>query len=495
MVSKRTIRRRRKRASKDTGIVESAMPIMFDELTKPGPLPWGGLNFGEVAKVDKVDPALIQHMIDMDGQARSLFNALRQPILRNAKKIEIEPPRIDEGQAETDFIRSVLKAPRHEGGMKTSFVQTTASQCMAFVSGFKTFENVYDRPGTIIDDGMIRVKYLKAHDPRTITFEVDDKGELSAVFQRINWKGRSINKKLDIDKFSLFALQEEETPYYGKSWFLPAYYHFDKKHKLYYILHLALSVGAIRPRVARARGAISDRDKKTFLDALSNLGANSALLLPDGFDLPKDQQIELGRGSLPYIDAIEHHDMQMARSMLMQFLNIGSGSSGGAGFSMSKNHLDFASFTLEGVMDDMADMWNNKVIPELITWNFGTRNFPRVKFPPFTDEIRDMMADSFNKIIGVRETPLSPEFITEMERKMAEEFDLDITPQQHDEQKARLIAKTEMEQAMEEANVAIAEDTLNKPTEELLRSPEFIHFAVQVADRYQKKLAAAGIAD
>lgn len=141
----------------------------------------------------------------------------------------------------------------------------------------------------------------------------------------------------------------------------------------------------------------------------------------------------------------------------------------------------------------MADMWNNKVIPELITWNFGTRNFPRVKFPPFTDEIRDMMADSFNKIIGVRETPLSPEFITEMERKMAEEFGLDITPQQHDEQKARLIAKSELEQAMEEANVAIAEDTLNQPTDELLRNPEFIRFAVLAADRYQKRLASAGI--
>lgn len=141
----------------------------------------------------------------------------------------------------------------------------------------------------------------------------------------------------------------------------------------------------------------------------------------------------------------------------------------------------------------MADMWNNKVIPELITWNFGTRNFPRVKFPPFTNEVRDMMADSFNKIIGVRETPLSPEFITEMERSMAEEFELDITPQQHDDQKARLIAKDELEKAMEEANVAIAEDTLNRPTEELLRNPQFLNFAVQVADRYQKRLAAAGI--
>ena len=76
---------------------------------------------------------------------------------------------------------------------------------------------------------------------------------------------------------------------------------------------------------------------------------------------------------------------------------------------------------------------------------------------------------------------------------MAEEFGLDITPQQHDEQKARLIAKSELEQAMEEANVAIAEDTLNQPTDELLRNPEFIRFAVLAADRYQKRLASAGI--
>ncbi len=490
MTSQRTVRRRRNRRRKESGI--SPLPSTtgtYSELTVPGNYAWGGVNYQEIINIKPVRHDEIQLMMDMDGHARALFNAFRRPIIRNAQRAFVKPPGKGIGKEETDFIASNLLSPRHEGGTTIPFIKTAAAQCMAMLFGFKAFEKVHDRPGTVVDDGKNRLRKLAPRDARVTTFLVDDNGGFDGIRIRTGWKGRTIDKKLKKERSVYFAVDEEETPFYGKSLFLPSYYHFDKKHKLYYITHLALAVGALSPRLAKAEGAVSDKDKKTFLEALSNLGTNAAMLVPQGFEL-LENKLAGNTGRLPFMDMIRHHDLMMSQSVLAQVIDVGTSERGG-GFSLSKNHLDLLFMFLESMQYDMGEMYNNFIIPELIDWNFGSGFYPRVQYPPISDDIKKATADVFSRLIVSREKNLSPEFSAEIEKEMADVLGLEVPPERIDAHQARIIAREDIEQAMAQANDAVGKNTANMTVMELLESPEFITWSEQWSEKVRERQAVS----
>ncbi len=487
MVSQRTQRRRRRRRRDQRSIApEPGITGAYSELTVPGNYAFGGIDYRELLNQKPVRPEEIQLMVDIDGHARALFNAIKRPILRNAQRVFIKPPSKDKGLEEAEFISSNLLSPRHEGGMTIPFVKQIAHMCTAFLFGFKVFEKQFDRPGTVIDDGRIRLRKLAPRDSRTITFIVDDKGGLDGIKQRTSWRGRIIDRELNRDRMVYFAIDEEESPFYGKSIFLPSYYHFDKKHKLYYITHLALAVGAMAPRMAKAKPAIPEADKQKFLEALSNLGTNAAMLVPDGFEL-LDQQLASGStSSLPFMEMIRHHDLMMSQSLLAQVVDVGTSERGG-GFSLSKNHLDMLNMAIESMMFDMGEMYNNFVIPELIEWNFGSGLYPRLVFPPLTEDIKDATSEIFHKMITARESNLSPEFAAEIEKEMADTLGLEVDSAAIEANQLRIAAQRELEKAMEEANEAIGQDVTKMSADQLLQEPKFIAWAEAYTERVRSR--------
>lgn len=497
MVSERTQRRRISRSMIRRGVAprpSSSNSPMYQEITVPGNYRWAGVNYSEVLRRSPVSFDQMQQMIDMDGHARAIYNSFRRPILRNTKKAYIKPHSVTAGEKEAEFIHQNLLAPRHEGGMTVPLTRVVAYMCTAFYSGFRTFEKVLDPPGTF-DDDFTRLRKLRHHDPRTVQFTVDKQGGFNGIHQKTSWRGQTIDRDLSREKVAYFAIDEEEQAFYGKPIFLPAYYHFDKKHKIYYMLHLALAVGALPPRIAKAHAGVSQDAREKFLTALSNLGTNSALMIPEGFELEENRTLVTSAGGLPYIEAINHHDVQMSKAVLMQFLDIGT-STGGGSFSLNKNHQDFAIMTLEGIMEDMADMFNNYVIPELIDWNFGTKLYPKLVFPPFTNDTRDMMFELFGKIMTARSTNASPEFITELEREVAKELDIDIESSAFDRNLGRMTAMKELEEAVERANIEIGEKVQNMTPAELLRDEQFMEFAAAYSSKVRDiQLAARATGD
>lgn len=482
MVSDRTLRRRRSVQLKGSGLSPRPTGSDFVERGAPGYYPFAGFQYREVANVPKVSYDELQLMIDLDGHARALFNVLRRPILRNTKRAYIAPSGINEGQKEAEFIDSNLLLPRHMGGMTIPLTKVFGHMCMAFIFGFKPFLKVYDRPGSVVDDDYIRLRKLAPRDPRTISFLVDNTGGFDGFRQRVHWQGRYIDETFSRNETVYYAVDEEEKPLYGKSLFLPAYNHFDKKHKMYYVIHLALAVGALSPRLATAKGNVSNEDKEAFLKALGNLGTNAAMLVPNGFEI-LDTQLEGAKTGLPYIEILQEHNMEMSKSILAQAIDIGTNGGTGGGFSLSKNNFDFLVMALEGIQEDMADMFNNFIIPDLINWNFKTKNYPRLVLPPFSSEIRDLLSDTFRAVTSAREIPWSPEFMTELEKKMAGELNIEVPQQALDDNQAMRVAERELKQAMEEANLAIGKDASKVSASNLLKDPRFIKFAERLSER------------
>ncbi len=497
--STRTQRRRRRNRDKERGFVNSPSPSTFSQIAVPGNYPFGGINSGELIRRAEVSFAELQLMVDMDGHARAIWNAYKRAIVRSSRHAEVIPLKRNgqNGEKEAEFIHDMIKLPRSLGGMVTSFPKTVAQQMMSTLFGFQAFEKVRDKPGTVIDDGLIHLNRLMPLSHRATTFKVDESGRFEGIHFRAQWRNQTIDRDILPRDLAYISIDEEENPYYGKSMFLPAYYHFDKKHKLYYILHLALSVGALPPRIARKRMNIDDADSQRFLDAISNLGANAAMIMPDGLEMKKDEQLQGASGGLPYIEAIEHHNLEMSQSIGMQFIDVGTGGGGGAGFSMSKNHMDSSKIGIEEIQSYIGDMWQEHVLPEFIHWNFGSENIPTIKLAPITNDQREAMQEVFEKVIGVRETPLSPEFIAELEKSMSEELGFeDMDGATIDAHQAQRQAQQELEAAMEQANRDLSRQVSNMTTEEILKDPAVMNYISgwweSTSRRMSDKLVTAG---
>jgi len=379
----------------------------------------------------------LQQMIDMDGQARGLFNALRLPIIKNAQAAEIKPYKPGVGLDEAEFIRSNFFDPRPKGGMTVPFSKIVAHQTMAMLHGFKAFERVLDRPGTVVDDGKTRLRKLAPRDSRYITFKTDDHGGFDGFVLRTQWKNNFIEKDIKRSQAIYYTVNEEENKFYGKSYFKPSYFHYDKKHKIYFITHMALAVGAIPPRLAEEPPMASNADKQKFLDALANLGTNSAMLVPSGYKI-LEQQFSSNGASLPYMDMINHHNTQMSKALLANIVDMGIDTSGG-GFAIGKNDLDMLIMRIEYDAQEQMEMFNRYVIPELIDINFGTGNYPRVVMPPFSTDLKNLTKDVFSTLMTSRTIHSSAEFLAQMEKKMGEILNMDLNPVEVDAAAQKLL--------------------------------------------------------
>lgn len=491
MVSERTRRRQRsyRRRAREVAPPPNVTGA-YREITVPGNYPFGGMGYEEVINTKPVSHEELQLMLDLDGHVRGLYNAFRGPILRGAKNVRIQE--FKGGSAEADFINSNLLLPRHLGGTSIPFNKSVAHFCTAFVHGFKVKEKVFDPPGTTVDDPYIRLRKLAPRDSRTIKFLTDRTGGFDGIVQRTNWKGEFIDVKLPKERALYYAVNEEEVPFYGKSLFQTAYYHFDKKHKAYFILHLALAMGALPPRLGRAAPATTPEARQQFLNALSDLGTNAAMLVPDGFEILPDQ-FKGASDKLPYIETLEHHNLEMSKSFVAQFIDIGTGGGGGGGFSLSKNHLDALNEAIENRMYEIQDIYNNFVIPELIDWNFGTGRYPHLEFMPLTDDVRQVTIDIFQKILSARETPLAPEFLAALEKEMVDYLGLDVEDAAIDENQARRVAQQELEKAMEEANAKVGADVQKMSVKELVNNPDFVLWAQELSEKIRQGYSIGGV--
>ena len=223
------------------------------------------------------------------------------------------------------------------------------------------------------------------------------------------------------DKIMHFVNGPEWNSIFGRSSFIQAFYHYEKKHKLYYIAHIAAQINALRLRVLRTPQDLEKNIPK-YLDLVSKLGFNSTINLPKDVDL---ELLDIGNNFPDVLPLIQHHDTQAAKSLLAQVIDVGVEGRTGS-FNLSDTHFDIFIVNLELMGDYIASVFNSVIIPKLIDWNFGTGNYPRVKFSPFDRQIKQLLFEVYKRIIGAANLNVTPEFILETEQEVAKTLGLNL---------------------------------------------------------------------
>lgn len=378
-----------------------------------------------VYKRSEVTIDQLVRMRQTDGQARALYRLITLPIRAALQTATFVPAaNVEGGEDEAEFIDQLFNLPPNVGGMSVPFTRVIAQMLQAIFDGFAPFELVYDyaKKGPLKGKWILKkLNYLPAN---TVKFLVTDDGSFDG-FRQITQKpgGKILDIKIPRDACVYYAAQEEENRFYGLSYFQSAYYHYDKKVKLYYLMHLAAQRSAVGTRVGTVPEDHSTDELNAFRMGLADLGVAQWMTKPEGYlvELLKEG------GSFDFLSYINHHNSQMSKSILAAFFDENQGTGGDASLvDFGKQTDSLFVMMLQTIMTEIASIINHYIIPRFIDWNFDSGKYPEFRWGPFTDDDKSAIQDVFTSLAGIQGGNFTKEFFRETEKKMADQFGLEI---------------------------------------------------------------------
>lgn len=361
-------------------------------------------------------------------------------------------PIVKPSEPEADFANLMWNLPPQAGGMTTSKTTVLKKHLQALMDGFAVFEEVRHVPEDGPLKGKITLRKLAYRDSRTVRFRVDDTGGFNGVRQVASINGKTIDVKIPKEKVFYWACHEEENPYYGVSMFEAAFHHYEVKRKLYYIAHLAAQFAAVPGRVGTVPKGADPRHVTAFKQSLMNFAFNTAMVAPEGFVVTPFN----GNANFDFIKLIDHHNHMMSKSVLSSFLDSETRTTL-IEVGVTDPNTDFFVMALESLMDDLAEHWSMYLMPKYIDWNFGSKKYPIFKFGQLSDAAKDTIKEIFTAVVSSSVLNSTPEFVRELEKKLAKSLDLDIDYEEIEAQEQEA-AQEEADAAEDEANNLLAPD-------------------------------------
>lgn len=370
-------------------------------------------------------------MKNNDGTVWSLYQILKLPILANTWRIEADPDDTDETQAE--LVRENFELPPYKGGMSTPFHLVISRMLKATLEGRSSFEKVW----TLNDKGQIVYKKIAPREATTVEILTDDNGGFAGFKQKTYNGTKWVDVDIPVDKCFLFTVNKEENELEGLSMFRAAWYHYDRKHRLYYLYEQSIQSGAIPPKALNVLedNEADDDTHAANLAALDDFstGIAASALIPKGYDLNVPDS---GKGRMDAMPGVEHHNSEMARSILAQFILLGNQGETGS-YALSKSHSDIFIMAELGLMKTIEDHINSYLIPQLISFNFASPKYPTFKFNDMTDDTRELTESVFLKIIEKIPEGMREDFMSGLYKQMASRLGIEL------DEDGEVVGKTE----------------------------------------------------
>lgn len=432
-------------------------PLVGTEYGITSPLPGGGYDAylgtttGEIPRTGLVSIENLVEMRRKDGQARALFRLLTLPIRAALQTAEWVEPDGGDAEQETEFANLMFNTPPQSGGMTTPVTKILRNTLLALGDGYSVFEEVRHVPDTGPLKGKITLRKLAYRDSRTVRFRVDKRGGFDGVRQVTSIGGEAIDVIIPPDKVWYYAANEEENPYYGVSVFESAWQHYDIKRKLYYIAHLAAQFAAIPGRTGMVPKSFDAKELAQFKKGLADFAFNTAMTHPEGYEV----KFHNNTAAFDFLKLIDHHNHMMSRSVLGGFID-SEDRPALVDISKADPQADMFVLSIEAIMHEIAESWTYHLMPKYIDWNFGTQKYPIFKFGKMADSAKQAIKEVFTTVVNSSILNCTPEFVREMEMRLAEEFNLDIDYAEIEKREAEAAVQAQ-EQAKAEAEAVAAQ--------------------------------------
>jgi hypothetical protein len=338
-----------------------------------------------------------REMRENDSTIGAVMYAVEQ-ILRDVDLKVIPADESDQAKKEAEFVQSVLDDMDHT-------LDDHVSESLAFLSyGFSWFEVVYKRrvgpsekspkKRSKYTDGRMGIRKIASRAPWTVArFDVDQKtGDVKGIQQNV---GLGINRTNTIptNKSLYYRTPTINNDPSGRSILRNAFTSYTYLNNLQSIEAIAIErelngipVGRL-PADYLAEDATDDQKAvaKQLANVLENLkfGKDGYAMLPsdkytDGDGKPSnhflmDIQLMASEGSrnMAIDPVIRRYQHDIARSILSEFLMLGSGSTGS--YALSKSKTDLFLRALESYIQSIVDVLNKQMVERL--WQINGLNY------------------------------------------------------------------------------------------------------------------------
>jgi hypothetical protein len=203
------------------------------------------------------------------------------------------------------------------------------------------------------------------------------------------------------EKLIVFVHEKEGENWWGVSILRAAYKHWFIKNTIYKIDAIAFERQGLGVPYAKLPEGATESDRRKAEEILKNLRANSQayIIEPHDYEIGfKDMQADKTRDPQ---NSIAHHNREITKSVLAQFLELGQSSSSGSGGSraLSEDHSELFLQSIETIARSFASVMN-KHIKELVDLNFdGVKEYPKLDFEGITAVDVKALADAYQVLI------------------------------------------------------------------------------------------------
>ncbi len=240
----------------------------------------------------------------------------------------------------------------------------------AFGKGWSVQESVYQAEGD-----RLWLKAVRPKDPAFFGFEADEFGTVKGLILEVPGERA---RELPVEKFVLYVNRAGYGRYKGRSDLDAAYPHYQAKSALLAAWRLHLERFASPTMLGRFEPGVSSSDQEAVLRALNSLDSTAAIVHTNQIEISSvPGQPEASAG---FMEAIDFHNREIARSILGQTLTTDEGRRVGS-LALGKVHLQVLAIQLEAVRRDLADrVMTEQVIRPLVELNFGSGEIPVFEF-------------------------------------------------------------------------------------------------------------------
>lgn len=358
---------------------EKGPPLL--ELGAPGTVFFGGMVSEEEYNPDlRGDKAIAvyEKMRRSDGQVKATLLACELP-LRSARWDVKAAGEGRQDQEVAQFIRDNLFEQ-----MTITWDDFLRHILLMLPFGFSVFEKVWE-----LVDGRYRWRKFAPRLPKTIhKWYFDKEGGLDGV-QQFVWKnfepfpGRGGETKgpayefvnIPVEKLLAFSLSREGSNFEGISLLRAAYKHWYYKDQLYRIDGIAAERHGVGLAVFKYPSSASKEDRDKVSEIGERLHAHERAYVA----IPSTMEFDLKgvAGQLhDIVRSIEHHDLQIVRSILAQFINLGSSDVGS--YALSQDQSGFFLMALQAVGRNICDTVNRHAIRQLVDYNWSVDRYPKL---------------------------------------------------------------------------------------------------------------------
>ena len=331
--------------------------------------------------------------MERDPQINMLLKAIKDSIMSAQWDIRIP----EDSPKNMDKMREFVEFVLFED-MKPNW-QNFLHEVTTYISrGFALFEKIHKNGQSKEFGQYTGLGKLAFREQNTIEYwNLDREGKIITVDQYAYGDLDKGTVKIPGEFIVVFTNRKIGDNYEGESELRASYGPWFRKNLYYKLQGIGIEKMAIGTVIGTTPTTVQplSEDEQRFENTLKEYTSHEKqyILKPKGWEI----EIKEGKFNSDHVvAAIQQEDTSMAKSLLANFLELGVSSQTGS-FALGNDLSDFFLATIQHFADEICEVFNREIIPELINLNFGPQaEYPYLQASGITDKAGMELANILN---------------------------------------------------------------------------------------------------